>query len=126
METAFTGTTDVLGFLANQSPQAAHYLDILTSLSNASLKRKTTARKNRYVSRIFSVGAASADLLVSGRPQDLSWADGLNLDDLDATPVIGDEIEDWSFGQAVGEGLSLDWDSLNISQWDSFPFQPGA
>lgn len=32
-------------------------------------------------------------------------------------------METWNLDQLGGEGLSLDWDSLNISQWDSFPFQ---
>lgn len=122
IETAFAGTTEVLSFLATQSPQAAHYLDILTSLSNAALKRRASTRKNRYVSRIFSVGSATAEA-----PQQLlepqSWEESLFLDDLGQAPMTGEEMESWSLGQLGGEGLSLDWDSLNISQWDSFPFQ---
>lgn len=120
IEAAFAGTTDVLGFLAASSPQAAHYLDILTSLANAAQKRKASTRKNRYVSRIFSVGSATAEPPQLTEPQ--SWEESLFLEDL--PPLQGEGMEGWTgLGPMSGEGLSLDWDSLNISQWDNFPFQ---
>ena len=53
-----------------------------------------------------------------------SWEESLFLEDMVQPSLQGDDMEGWnSLGPMAGEGLSLDWDSLNISQWDSFPFQ---
>src|SRR6478735_6523709 len=57
---AFEGAKDVLRHLATQSPQAAHYLDILTTLSGAIDKRRSneaSSGRSRYVSKLFSLDA---------------------------------------------------------------------
>ncbi|KAF4974589.1 hypothetical protein FZEAL_8516 [Fusarium zealandicum] len=122
IETAFQGAKEVLSHLSRQSPQAAHYLEILTTLSSAIAKRHSRERsagRSRYVSRIFSLDL-SADPAGHPNQQESRWPD-LVPNDSQFLPGP-DETQDWAFPQLEGGDLCLDWDSLSISQWDNFPF----
>lgn len=126
IESAFNGARELLDFLGTKSPQAALYHDILTSLSAAITEYRQRAvssskGKSSYVSKIFNFEGSQTD-----RP-------GSDIDSqADAGPALAqmdDILASWSFGQntpvAVGSGeMFLDWDSLDISQWDSFPYAP--
>ncbi|UNI17588.1 hypothetical protein JDV02_003920 [Purpureocillium takamizusanense] len=127
IESAFGGARDVLDLLATQSPQAAHYHEILTLLANAIAKqRETIASKgrSRYVSRLFvldggDAGGEAADGGGVGGEGGVEWVPA------DCAPGLVDEGLSWMSGSRTpGEGdeVFLGWDSLEISQWDSFPF----
>ncbi|KAI6767700.1 hypothetical protein HG530_005709 [Fusarium avenaceum] len=120
---AFQGAKEVLKHLSTQSPQAAHYLDILTTLSGAIDKRRSTETstgRSRYVSKLFSLdtptqGAGSQagqDMLDTMFP----FTDG------QPGQMVDDAMQDWVFQQPEGGDFSLDWESLNVSLWDTYPF----
>ncbi|ODA77588.1 hypothetical protein RJ55_07217 [Drechmeria coniospora] len=127
IESAFGGARDVLQFLAGQSPQAGHYHEILTLLANAVAKQReriASKGRSRYVSKLFTL-------------HDTVPPDGQRLPGseagYDGPMAPGDGIEDgdgigwqaWHRPVATGSGeedVFLGWDSLDISQWDSFPF----
>ncbi|KAF4454887.1 hypothetical protein F53441_2680 [Fusarium austroafricanum] len=120
---AFQGAKDVLRHLATQSPQAAHYLDILTTLSGAIDKRRSneaSTGRSRYVSKLFSLDTPAESS--ASQPAQVT------LDDMFPftlqTPQMGDEtMQDWVFQQPEGGGdLGLDWETLNVSLWDTYPF----
>lgn len=118
IEGAFHGSKEVLEFLSVQSPQAAHYLEILSSLSSAISRRRASepgARKSRYVSKLFSLASSPAN--PEAQPQDEEIYSNQTLF---GTPRLEDT--NWSFPEIDSGELNLDWESLNISQWDSFPF----
>lgn len=114
IETAFHGAREILSFMATQSPQAAHYFEILTSLSNAVTERRgrvASSVRSRYVSRLFSFDSER------------------NIDHMPLAPSTDDQsqqmaniLPEWSPDD--GRDVFLDWDSLNISQWDNFPYLP--
>ena len=127
IESAFGGARDVLNFLATQSPQAGHYYEILTLLANAIAKQRekiASKGRSRYVSKIFTLSrekdAAECD---SRRERDWLRAPS---DGYASGPV--DEGVTWPSGNRTpaepGAEVFLGWDSLDISQWDSFPFVP--
>jgi hypothetical protein len=120
---AFQGAKEVLKHLSTQSPQAAHYLDILTTLSSAIDKRRSTETstgRSRYVSKLFSLdtptqGAgsqASQEMLDTMFP----FTDG------QPGQMVDETMQDWVFQQPEGGDFSLDWESLNVSLWDTYPF----
>ncbi|KAG5927096.1 hypothetical protein E4U53_002927 [Claviceps sorghi] len=118
VETAFVGAKDVLHFLSLQSPQAGHYYEILTLLSNEIAKQRqnvAVAGRSQYVSKIFTLreenevpaGERYGDRFVSIQAEDgVRWPAGSR------TPASEEQ-----------EGF-LGWDSFDISQWDNFPFVP--
>ncbi|KAJ4015469.1 hypothetical protein NW752_006931 [Fusarium irregulare] len=116
---AFEGAKQVLKHLSTQSPQAAHYLDILTTLSGAIDKRRSTESstgRSRYVSKLFSLDAPESS-------QDVHES----LDNMfpltDVQPgVVDDAMQDWVFQEPDGGDFSLDWETLNVSLWDTYPF----
>ncbi|RSL59918.1 hypothetical protein CEP54_007035 [Fusarium duplospermum] len=121
IETAFQGAKEVLTHLSKQSPQAAHYLEILTTLSSAIAKRRskeTSAGRSRYVSKIFSLDSSAK----SEPSTQESWPLITPNDSQFFLRLDDEATQDWSFPQLEGADLCLDWESLNISQWDSFPF----
>lgn len=132
VERAFDGAKRVLSFLAIRSPQANHYLDILTSLSNAIAQQRCRAepsRASRYVSRLFSVGSSASTAGASGDPfkDDLSWTSDL-LDEATmaaiANPgVFADSPSKWPNGDQLDPEMFIDWETVNISHWDNFPFR---
>lgn len=129
VEMAFQAARDVLDYLSIQSPQAAHYSEILTLLFNAITKqrRKQTSRsRSKYVGRIFAVNDEGEDA------RDSNAADrNSQLTNQDVSAGIGsaDVGGSWFMSeQSVAQPTDMDgdlfrgWDSLDLSQWDNFPF----
>ncbi|KAF0637697.1 hypothetical protein FPSE5266_07347 [Fusarium pseudograminearum] len=118
INTAFQGAKQVLKHLSTQSPQAAHYLDILTTLSGAIDKRRSSESstgRSRYVSKLFSLDAPTSS-------QDENMLDDMfSFTDVQAG-VADDAMQDWVFQEPESGDFSLDWESLNVSLWDTYPF----
>lgn len=130
-ERAFEGAKRVLGFLAARSPQASHYLDILNSLSNAIAEQRSRtepSRGNRYVSRLFSFGSSGSNAGTLGeRMQDETAAMTALLGDsasvaIDDLPSLGGSPSRWAGNDQIDPNLFIDWETVNISHWDNFPF----
>ena len=126
---AFTGALIVLRMLAQQSAQAAHYLDILTLLEGAirqqrqRLAAQARQRRSQYVSRIFTLN--------EGSTRDRTQSD----DDLRAncaTPLLTQagpyypwNLQDDSITTAtppVMDGEFVGWEGMELQLWDNFPF----
>ncbi|KAM5359830.1 hypothetical protein ACJZ2D_014172 [Fusarium nematophilum] len=123
IEMAFQGAKEVLKHLATQSPQAAHYWEILTSLSSAISKRRASeasAGRSRYVSKIFSLDASASS--GESRGAEAQWPQATPNDAQFLLRMDDEATSNWPLPQLEGGDLCLDWESLNISQWDSFPF----
>jgi hypothetical protein len=134
IDSAFTGALTILRMLAQQSAQAAHYLEILTLLEAAiteqrqRLASQARQRRSKYVSRIFSL----TDSLNVSRAQ----SQNENRPD-SATPqsTQGGPLFPW-FPQGDGptastppvfDGAFLEWEGMELPLWDSFPFtEPGS
>ncbi|KAI6781173.1 GAL4 [Emericellopsis cladophorae] len=123
IESAFHNARDILSYLGRKSPQAALYHDILTSLANAITEyRQRAVAKGRssYVSKLFNFDRAQSNAPMGGG--EASTTSVLSEGQMDGIMAT------LSFGQntPVGNGepgdLFMDWDSLDISQWDSFPY----
>lgn len=122
VEAAFHGARDVLRFLSIQSPQATHYLDILTTLSSAIARRRareSSTGRSRYVSKMFSLNPV---LDAQPASDEAVLLDGIGLFESPDGRQEDGNLEGWAFQPIEAGELCLDWDSLNISQWDSFPF----
>ncbi|KAM0416823.1 hypothetical protein ACHAPD_005760 [Fusarium lateritium] len=118
---AFQGAKRVLKHLSTQSPQAAHYLDILATLSGAIDKRRSSESstgRSRYVSKLFSLNSP-------GSREEPMLSDGFRFADVQngaQAGVVDDAMQDWVFQEPEGGDFSLDWESLNVSLWDTYPF----
>ncbi|KAL6876872.1 hypothetical protein J3F83DRAFT_727362 [Trichoderma novae-zelandiae] len=130
VEVAFRSARDVLDFLGIQSPQASHYSEILGLLSNAIMKRRTelsSRPRSRYVGKLFSLSRQGELRQGGGAEIDEvpPLGDG-NTDDTGITPREAGEV--WGADISVPISAEMDgdllrgWDSLELSQWDSFPF----
>ncbi|OIW34815.1 hypothetical protein CONLIGDRAFT_688771 [Coniochaeta ligniaria NRRL 30616] len=127
VEAAFDGAKDVLGFLAAQSPQACHYLEILTLLSRAIDKqrqRQTARGRNKYVGRIFQLDEGGTSTALGADDDDLVSPSSSQPGD-----VIVQEERDAPDGNesmpgldSVDENFPSAWDMLELSLWDNFPF----
>ncbi|PHH72546.1 hypothetical protein CDD82_5926 [Ophiocordyceps australis] len=96
VERAFEAARDILQYFAVQSPQAAHYHEILSLLAKAIDKRRqdvASRRQDRCVSQIFRLQRASDDGMAESQDDWRPWI--------------------------AGEETFVDWNSLDISQWDS-------
>lgn len=125
VDAAFRGATDVLSFLSIQSPQASHYFEILNLLSSAIDKlrqRRLPRRQNKYVGKIFSLSEPDGVSSQANEPDLIS-----------CTPGMAGMSENQLFIGLTGSGspaflngsevdIALDWDILNLSRWDTFPF----
>lgn len=127
IESAFSGARDVLNFLATQSPQAGHYYEILTLLANAITKQRekiASKGRSRYVSKIFTLNRTE-DAAECDAEGERDW---LPTTSVAYAPAPAEEGVSWLSGNRTpaepGEEVFLGWDSLDISQWDSFPFVP--
>jgi hypothetical protein len=126
VEAAFQGARDILQFWGAKCPQATLYHDILTSLSNAirEYRQRAVAKgKSPYVSKIFAFDRSQIEASEPGSGRQ-GGAGPAALDD-GQRAQMDDILASWSFGQntPVGSGeMFLDWDSLDMSQWDSFPY----
>lgn len=129
-ERAFEGSKRVLGFLAVRSPQANLYLDILNSLSNAISEQRSRTeqgRANRYVSRLFSFGSSASITDILAQIQDDGPRMEALLGDSASTAVddlgsLGDSPSRWPSHDQIDPELFIDWETVNISHWDNFPF----
>lgn len=134
IDNAFTGALSILQMLAQQSAQAAHYLEILTLLEAAvtqqrqRLSAQARQRRSQYVSRIFSL----SDTPSAPRMQGVENSRGGS-----ATPLLvqGGPFYPWipnDEGAAIAtppimDGAFLDWEGMELPLWDSFPFtEPGS
>ncbi|KJZ78207.1 hypothetical protein HIM_02245 [Hirsutella minnesotensis 3608] len=125
IDSAFNGARDTLSLFTLQSPQAAHYHEILTLLTNAISKQReklTSKRRSRYVSKILTLQSDE------NGDHDAEGEDQLSASSANVAPIALDQGEGWWCGTRTPleqrEELFLDWDSLEISHWDSFPFAP--
>ncbi|KAK1513564.1 hypothetical protein CABS01_06970 [Colletotrichum abscissum] len=120
---AFQGAMDVLKFLAGQSPQAAHYLEILMSLATAITERRSklnNAGGSRYVSRLFSLESLSS--VSDGNPEghteeEPSWASTRAVTEqgsFDVWPGADGGLLNWSELQFDDSDLHIDWQSLSV------------
>jgi hypothetical protein len=126
IEAAFTGARDILDMLSAQSPQAAHYSEILTMLSNAIAKQRkqfASQGRSKYVGRLFTLDRTNPVAERSGTgPMAPSSSEAYP-----EPAVLNYGGENWApSGQQIqpdlDEGLLLRWDSLDLPLWDSFPF----
>lgn len=132
VERAFESGKRVLSFLAIRSPQASHYLEILTSLSNAIAEQRCRAepsRASRYVSRLFSLESSTSSAGAQNDPtkDTMPWTGDL-LDEatmaaLADSSVFSDSPFRWPNNEQIDPDLFVDWETVNISHWDNFPFQ---
>ncbi|OHE99620.1 hypothetical protein CORC01_04978 [Colletotrichum orchidophilum] len=120
---AFQGAMDVLSFLASQSPQAAHYLEILTSLANAIAERRSKSNpveRSGYVSRLFemeSLGSVSTNNQEGSVEDEPSWAPTREVTDqgsFDVWPGVDGGLLNWSELQFDDSDLHIDWQSLSV------------
>lgn len=113
IEMAFRRAREVLDFLAVQSPQAAHYSEILTLLSKAvdrQRERLLGQGRSKYVSRILPMGGETNVEKESRGLRDIANQEG-------ATSVPA------QYGTVNQHGeVFCGWDSLDLSQWDNFPY----
>ncbi|KAH6672650.1 putative fungal-specific transcription factor [Plectosphaerella plurivora] len=130
IETAFHDSKEILQYLAPLSPQAAHYVEILNSLSNAIRRHRARpgdGGRRQYVSKLFSFDSTRQQQEPPQQQQDergdgessSAWTE-------DATGFLdaagGSDVWSMALRQLEPGDLVLDWESLNISQWDNFPF----
>lgn len=128
IEAAFSGAREILDMLSAQSPQAAHYFEILTMLSNAIAKqRKQLASRGRskYVGRLFTLDGAN--LTSEGSGTEPVASSSLQAQTNPGPAGLNDDGGNWALdGQQIhpdlDEGLLLRWDSLDLPLWDNFPF----
>ncbi|KAK5993046.1 putative transcriptional regulatory protein [Cladobotryum mycophilum] len=108
-----------------ESPQAAHYSEILTLLSNAILeqrKKLAARRRSRYVGRIFTLnGGKGSD---EGDMANGSMIQQPILQTNNAGLLVGETSGAWFTGEQpdMDSDALRGWDSLDLCQWDSFPF----
>ncbi|KAJ5919375.1 hypothetical protein N7466_010318 [Penicillium verhagenii] len=134
IDSAFKGALTILRMLAQQSAQAAHYLEILTLLEAAitqqrqRLASQARQRRSQYVSRIFSLN--DSPTVRTAQKQDENRADNAASLSAQGGPLLswipqGDSQP--LFTPPVLEGAFLDWEGMELPLWDSFPFtEPGS
>lgn len=129
IDEAFRGAIIILRMLASQSAQAAHYLEISVMLEAAinqqrqRLATQSRQRRNRYVSRIFSLNDSSTTSQRKSRVDEQQSND---------TPPLTSSLPSYSWLQSddgIGtvtppnfDGNLLDWEGMDLPLWDSFPF----
>ncbi|KAF4781405.1 hypothetical protein HER10_EVM0011371 [Colletotrichum scovillei] len=102
---AFQGAMDVLKFLAGQSPQAAHYLEILTSLATAITERRSKSN---------NAGGSRYEGYTEGEP---SWAPARAVTEqgsFDVWPGADGGLLNWNELQFDDSDLHIDWQSLSV------------
>lgn len=123
IHTAFHGAQNILAFLSAQSPQAAHYLDILALLSRAvasKRQRQNSRGRNKYVEKLFS-REQEQDITTPGRndSMDMTMSEPGTKSDDGFLSLNGEALPPIMEGMDIE--LPFDWDILEIAQWDSFP-----
>ncbi|KAJ5083334.1 hypothetical protein N7456_012761 [Penicillium angulare] len=134
IDSAFTGALSILHMLAQQSAQAAHYLEILSLLEVAinqqrqRLASQARQRRSQYVSRIFSLNdkpqSSSAQSNNENRP---TLPTSLLPQGGPFYPWIPQGEGPATATPPVLDGAFLDWEGMELPLWDSFPFtEPGS
>ncbi|EHK21085.1 uncharacterized protein TRIVIDRAFT_153210 [Trichoderma virens Gv29-8] len=125
VEVTFRSAKDVLDFLGIQSPQATHYSEILGLLSNAITKRRmklSSRSRSRYVGKLVSFSGERS----SSQDNTTNDNEVLSLNNNEGLP-LGEIGGVWT-GDLSAQSGEMDgdmlrgWDSLDLSQWDNFPF----
>ncbi|KAG4432988.1 hypothetical protein IFR05_011532 [Cadophora sp. M221] len=128
VENAFTGVRDVLKKLSHQSPQAEHYHDVLSSFSEAIVKRRKQIAQERrratsqYVDRILVL-----DVQNDQQQQQTSPISA----DADFSRIDADSIENWwnsefPFATENADVLTADWDTFALQISENFTFDNEA
>ncbi|KAH9209786.1 hypothetical protein DL95DRAFT_343897 [Leptodontidium sp. 2 PMI_412] len=128
VENAFTGVRDVLKKLSHQSPQAEHYHDVLSSFSEAIIKRRKQIAQERrratsqYVDRILVL-----DVQNDQQQQQTSPISA----DADFSRIDADSIENWwnsefPFAPENADVLTADWDAFALQISENFAFDNEA
>ncbi|KAJ5560528.1 hypothetical protein N7513_002927 [Penicillium frequentans] len=134
IDSAFTGALTILRMLAQQSAQAAHYLEILTLLEAAvtqqreRLASQARQRRSKYVSRIFSLSdSPSVPRAQSENENRPESATPLSTQGGPLFPWIPQGDGPTTFTPPVLDGAFLEWEGMELPLWDSFPFtEPGS
>jgi hypothetical protein len=123
VEQAFHGALEILRTLAQQSAQASHYYEILSSLKNAIAEQRqrlmqyAPQNKNRYVSKLFSLN--------SDRP--LANPTRFSVENDDLLPATPNILDAWaSMDPAEQDPAFSGWEGMELPLWDSFPFIDGS
>jgi hypothetical protein len=120
-EKVFGDAMELLRFWSGQSVQAAHYLEILTLLSKAidSQRDGLIPGRRKYVSRLMSLEGPGPEgsSQRSGSGQSYEAASASAQTGNRQIPVAVPRLETGLDGELFGG-----WDSLDLSQWDNFPF----
>ncbi|EAU34087.1 conserved hypothetical protein [Aspergillus terreus NIH2624] len=123
VEQAFHGALEILRTLAQQSAQASHYYEILSSLKNAIAEQRqrlmqyAPQNKNRYVSKLFSLN--------SDRP--LANPTRFSMENDDLLPATPNILDAWaSMDPAEQDPAFSGWEGMELPLWDSFPFIDGS
>lgn len=122
LDTAFHGALGILRMLSQQSAQAAHYLEILTFLSNAiteqrqRLASQSHHSRHRYVSKIFNLNRRSPEPAESTTESSQA-----------ASPLPSIPQPDIQGDRSLAMPSDIDatfsgWEGMDLSLWDSFPF----
>ncbi|RMD40787.1 hypothetical protein DV735_g4328, partial [Chaetothyriales sp. CBS 134920] len=129
IESGFQHAKDILEFLAIQSPQAVHYGEILGLLTSAISRRRQNlaarGRKSKHVKRLFAlnqgdpgpepkgtIGQQVYEIFGGDDPSRMLSEDRVHPDE-PVAPHVGMDLDGDPF---------LGWDSLDLLQWDNFPF----
>ncbi|KAL7939335.1 hypothetical protein V8C35DRAFT_286358 [Trichoderma chlorosporum] len=124
VEVNFRSAKDVLDFLGIQSPQAAHYSEILSLLSNAITKRRmklSSRARSRYVGKLVSFSEGDPNQGNTNNDEEV-----FSMNSTGGLP-IGEIGGIWSTdlpaqSQEMDGDMLRGWDNLDLSQWDNFPF----
>lgn len=131
VEEAFKNAIAVLRMIAALSPQAGHYTDILTKLSEAVQRYKRQLQDERrrltndYVDQIFSIDLAQPP----GYPSPLSGSfehGGATADGLHEVSFPPDMLSGVPLGDPSPEDLSLDWQPFGMFFEDFWMSQQGT
>jgi hypothetical protein len=122
VEAAFQGAREILEILAVQSAQAAHYVEIITHLSNAITEQcqRLDSAMNRdsshYVRRVFNFnvrGTSSESRARRASPKAQGSSTG-------PTPGMGGADDIWMQMHQELDGALQGWDVQDLPEWDSF------
>lgn len=129
LDEAFNGAIEILRMLSQQSAQAAHYFEILTTLASAiSEKRQRLTlqrpRGSQYVSRIFSLTRTPRQSENPEPQEDIPRQEG----PMSPTSTHANNIYLLAQGDRPGnltpdvDSLFSGWEGMDLPLWDSFPF----
>lgn len=126
VETALLGARKTLEFLAVQSPQAAHYLEILTLLSTAIIRQHgliAAAGKSRYVTRLIDLNESTAEANTVQERQSMG-SHGTEIEHTSSIRISAKSPTTLFAAESMFVGSDVEatynWDHFDITQWDNF------